>query len=85
MWRKIEITEDRPEIFQWSVDERTASLAERRTVIGVDVTNGTVHLTHTGPYPDGDTRTFVFPPAAARSIGTALIEAGVIAGEALTR
>lgn len=82
MWRKVEVP-DGVEIYQFSTDERTASLSERRTVLGADPVTGTVHLTYR--FSNGSTSTITYPPAVARTIGAALIEAGLIAGSAIPR
>jgi hypothetical protein len=71
------IKSDEPqEAYVWRADERTATLAEHHTAIMVDKVTGTVHLTYLAP--SGEAMMAVYPPAVARTIGTALIEAGVL-------
>jgi hypothetical protein len=61
----------------WQENDRTASIASRRTAIAVDPYAGGVHLSY--QFPNGSVETIVYPPAVARAIGAALIEAGVLA------
>lgn len=74
MWKSNEHTTG---LMQWSAEARTATLAERSVMIGADSETGNIHLTLINE--EGKPVTITMPVGASRNIGTALIEASIIA------